>query len=131
MTIVRNIKLLPLLLAMMLGFACKTKTDEKSKLIAKKWSYMEFKMNDEVMTGEQLEYPVMEFLDDGKYKIEFGPMSEEGKWQVEGNELVTTTNENKTTRLKIMEITEEKLILHSEVDGSSVYITLAPATAGK
>lgn len=114
---------------LVIGFvSCKTKSDDRSNLLVKKWLYVEFKMNDEVMTGEQFQNPVMEFFDDGKYKIEFGVMSEEeGEWKIEKDELVTTTNDGKTNRFQIVELTADKLVLHSEVEGNKAFITLAPA----
>jgi len=88
-------------------------------------------MNDEVMSGEQLDNPTMEFFGDGKYKIEFGEMSDEGSWKIEGDELITTSSKNnQTDRLKIEELTQDKLVLHNDVNGNRAYITLVPATEG-
>jgi hypothetical protein len=109
--------------------SCNHHKDEKSKLLVRKWSYKEFKMNNETMTGKQLGIPVMEFFADGSYKFEFSGMTEEGKWKITGNELTTASDDKKTKRLKIEELTENKLVLHSEEEGNKVYITLEPDTA--
>ncbi len=111
--------------------SCSTPSDEKEKLLVRKWAYKEFKMNNESMTGEQMGNPVMEFLADGKYKVEIGGILEEGVWKIEKEELVTTTKPKegeteKTNRLKIHELTNEKLVLFSDAGGNKAYVTLIP-----
>lgn len=110
---------------------CSGKTDERSRLLVRKWSYKEFRINDETMSGEQLDNPVMEFFADGTYNLDFGAMTEKGQWKIHRDELVTVTGDGaKTDRLKIEELSENKLVLHSVVEGNKACITMVPAADG-
>ena len=107
--------------------ACNNQADERNKLIVKKWTYKEFKMNDEIMPGELFENPFMEFYADGRYAFEFGPMADEGQWRIVGDDLETTSDGEEPKRMKIEELTETKLVLFSIEDGNRAYLTLEPA----
>ncbi|HXH17858.1 MAG TPA: hypothetical protein VNJ07_02155 [Chitinophagales bacterium] len=111
--------------------SCNNRSSEKEKLIARKWSYKEFRMNNDTMTAEQMGNPTMEFFPDGKYKVEMGKIVEEGKWHIEGDELVTTvlkknSKPDTSNKLKIYELTADKLVLHSDAGGNKAYVTLIP-----
>ncbi len=109
-------------------FSCKDESEAKKQLLAKKWTYQEFRMNDEVMSGAEMGNPSMEFLADGTYKAQFGPRTEEGIWRVEKNELVTKAkNDNKENRLQIKELTEQKVVFYNEVDSNKATVTLIPS----
>lgn len=110
-------------------FACNGSKDaEQSKLLAKKWTYQEFRMNDEVMSGDQMGSPTMEFLENGTYKAEFANLSEEGEWRIEKGKLVTKPKGGtKENLLQINELTAEKAVLFSEVDTNKATITLVPS----
>ena len=118
-----------ILLMLLVFTSCESEAEKKSKMLTKKWAYEEFKMNNETYTSEQLGNPYMEFFKDGKYKLEFGPMSDEGTWKVEGDELITNSaeEEGSPNHLEIQELTESKLVLFSDFEGSKAYITLVPA----
>ena len=110
---------------------CKNADQKKADMISKRWKYEEFKMNDEIFKGAQLGNPQWEFFDDGKYTLEFGEMTEQGTWKVKGNELITASAEEPDlpNHLKIEELSEQKLVLYSEVEGDQAFITLVPAPA--
>lgn len=114
-----------LLPALCFLFSCKDESEAKKQLLAKKWTYQEFRMNDETMTGAQMGNPSMEFLTDGTYKAQFGPRTEEGVWRIEKDELVTKAKgDNKENRLKIKELTEQKAVFYNEVDSNKATVTL-------
>lgn len=105
-------------------FAC-NQGDERTKFLVKKWTYQEFKMNEQSMSGEQLGNPTMEFFEDGTYKVDFGAMSEEGTWKIEGDNLITESkNHPNPNTLKIIELTENKLKFDGSVEDNSVTLTL-------
>ena len=113
-------------------FSCNNQPSatDNSTLIAKKWSYHEFKMNEEIMSGEQMGNPTMEFFTDGTYKVEFGPMSDEGTWKITGDELETTSGSTQEpSKMKIESLTAEKCVLQSEIQGNTAFITLIPVSA--
>lgn len=109
--------------------SCKNETDAQKQLLAKKWKYEEFRMNNETMSGEQMGNPTMEFTADGKYKAEFGSRVEEGDWRIEKNELVTKAKgDHKENRLEIKELTEQKAVFFNEIDSNKATVTLVPFT---
>lgn len=127
----RKISTLSLLLiaALCFMYSCKDESAAKKQLLARKWKYAEFRMNDEVMSGAQMGNPTMEFTADGKYKAEFGPRTEEGEWSIEKNELVTKAKgDHKENRLQIKELSEQKVVLYNEVDSTKATVTLVPLT---
>lgn len=122
----KNYFLLAIGFTLLVIMGCKHE-DARTKMLVKKWAYQEFKMNDEAMSGEDLGNPTMEFMADGKYKVEFGPMSEEGDWQLKGDELKTKSKtQEQTNTLKILSLEENKLVFSGDAEGNTVTITLVP-----
>jgi len=110
-------------------FSCKNDADVKKQLLTRKWNYKEFSMNGEVMSGEQLGNPWMEFKDDGTYQAQFGPRLEEGEWRIDKDELLTKSkNDNKENRLKIKELTENSAVFYNETDNTKATVSLVPAS---
>lgn len=113
--------------ALCLLFSCKNESEAQKQLLAKKWRYSEFRMNEEVMPGHLLGDWWMDFSIEGKYEAEIGPRKEKGEWSIEKDELVTQIQAHKEKhRVKIAELTENKLVLTSETDTSKATITLVP-----
>lgn len=124
---IRKISILGLMFAFVLVSCNGSKDAEQSKLLARKWTYKEFRMNDEVMSGDQMGNPTMEFLENGTYKAEFGMKQEEGEWRVEKGQLVSKPKGgDKENRLQIKELTAEQVVLYNEVDSNKATVTLVP-----
>lgn len=101
--------------------------DGKASIIVGKWSYQEFQMGDQKMTGDQLGNPTMHFMNDETYDISFGEMSEKGKWRLEGDNLITVSQSNEQDNsLLLVEVSESKLVLEGEAGDNKIIITLVP-----
>jgi len=104
--------------------------DSRAKVLVGQWSYLEFQMNDQVMSGKELGNPTMHFKNDGNYNITFGEMSEDGRWRLEGDNLITDSKKHKKDNvLLIVELSESKLVLEGEAEGNKIIITLVPEKA--
>jgi len=111
--------------------ACNNSEDARKKLLVRAWELREIRMNDQAVTAEQLKLKKQhwEFFADGKYKVDFDFLSEEGTWKIEEDELITYTTSPSvdTNALAIGELTAEKVVLQSDVQGKKAYLVLVPA----
>lgn len=115
---------LPVLLAGLL-FSCQ----DKSKMLAKKWVLKEMVVADSKIEGEPLEGLFFKFKEDGTYKIVGAAGNETGKWKLTpDNEVILTTPDGETqeNEIAIKELTEEKLILTGESEGTQQQFVLVP-----
>jgi hypothetical protein len=122
----KNIVLL-LATSVTLLIACNTGSNKRN--IVKKWTYHEISMNGKVMTAEELGNPTIDFREDGKYVLSFGPMSDSGKWELRADTGFYTISEvsQSSQELAIMKLSKDTFRLKNNTVESDLILTMVPA----
>jgi hypothetical protein len=110
-----------------LFFACNSGSSEKH--IVKKWTYHEISMNGKIMTAQELGNPTIDFKEDGKYILSFGPMSDSGKWELRADTGFYTISEvsQSSQELAIMKLSKDTFRLKNNTVESDLILTMIPA----
>ncbi len=115
-----------LFLTVVLIAGCNSGNARLDKL-TKKWQYDKVNVNGQEMSAQQIGNPTMEFNKDNTYQMDFGGMSEEGEWELEGDSLTTISKEkDQKQTLHIKELKDEKMIVEGEAQQGTMTITLVP-----
>ncbi len=122
----KNIVLLLVACATLL-LACNSSSSKKS--IVKKWTYHEISMNGKVMTAQELGNPTIDFKEDGKYVLSFGPMSDSGKWELRADTGFYTISEisQSSQELAILKLSNDTFRLKNNTVESDLILTMGPA----
>lgn len=122
----KNIVLL-LMVCTTLLFACNSSSNKKN--IVKNWTYHEISMNGKVMTAQELGNPTINFKEDGKYVLSFGPMSDSGKWELRADTGFYTISEvsQSSQELAILKLSKDTFRLKNNTVESDLILTMVPA----
>ncbi len=109
-------------------FGCNTNISKK-KLIAQKWAYHEIATNGKVLTSKELGSPVIDFKENGFYKLSYGPMSDSGKWELKSDTTFYTisTISNQSQDLIILKLTKDTFRLRYPLAEDLVTLTMVKA----
>ena len=118
--------LLAILLFTALVAGCSSGNQRLNKL-TKKWQYDKVNVNGQEMSAQQIGNPTMKFNKDKTYKMDFGGMSEQGEWKLNGDSLTTISNKkDQKQTLYIKKLKDDKMIVEGEAQQGTMTITLVP-----
>ena len=108
-------------------FACNSSSNKKN--IVKNWTYHEISMNGKVMTAQELGNPTINFKEDGKYVLSFGPMSDSGKWELRADTGFYTISEvsQSSQELAILKLSKDTFRLKNNTVEMDLILTMVPA----
>lgn len=121
-----------LLVVTVVFFTACSSGNQKIDKLTKKWEYDKVNVNGQEMSADQIGNPTMEFKKDKSYQMDFGGMSEEGEWTLNGDSLTTVSKKNDQQQtLYIKELKKEKMIVEGEAQQGKMTITLVPFSGKK
>lgn len=119
-------------LALALLTSCGSSGNQTEQMLTKKWQYDKVNVNGQEMSGKQIGNPTMQFNEDKTYQMDFGGMSEQGEWKLNGDSLTTISKKNDQQQtLFIKELKKDKMIVEGKAQQGKMIITLVPSTGKK
>lgn len=123
-------KYLPIITSVLIINSCKT-DNRQNDIICKKWKYHQMQVNGSVLNSKQLGEPIIQFYENGNYRLSYGPMSDTGKWEL-ANNIITTTSvkdslkQNASQQQSILKLTNDTFKVKYLGIETNMQLTMVP-----